>query len=80
MENFTTKVLANLVVIKVENFTMKILANSALIYVENIKTKVLANSVLIIIIIITLFQDDNIFGTNASLTYGPPIQRHACVR
>ena len=25
-----------------------------------------------IIIIISLFQEDNIFGTNASLTYGPP--------
>ena len=25
-------------------------------------------------IIITLFQEDNIFGTNASLTYGPQIQ------
>ena len=35
---------------------------------------------LIIIIIITLFQEDNIFCTNASLTYGPQIQRHACVR
>ena len=30
----------------------------------------------IIIIIITLFQEDNIFGTNASLTYGPQMQRH----
>ena len=27
----------------------------------------------------TLFQEDNIFGTNASLTYGPQIQRHTCV-
>ena len=27
----------------------------------------------LIIIIITLFQEDNIFGTNASLTYGPQI-------
>ena len=27
--------------------------------------------------IITLFQEDNIFGTNASLTYGPQIQRYA---
>ena len=27
-----------------------------------------------IIIIITLFQEDNIFGTNASLTYGPQIK------
>ena len=33
----------------------------------------------IIIIIITLFQEDNIFGTNASLTYGPRIQMHTCV-
>ena len=32
-----------------------------------------------VIIIITLFQEDNIFGTNASLTYGPQIQRHACI-
>ena len=30
-----------------------------------------------IIIIITLFQEDTIFGMNASLTYGPQIQRHA---
>ena len=30
-------------------------------------------------IIITLFQEDNIFGTNASLTYGPQIQRHTCI-
>ena len=29
----------------------------------------------IIIIIISLFQEDNIFGTNASLTYGPRLQR-----
>ena len=27
------------------------------------------------IIIISLFQEDNIFGTNASLTYGPRLQR-----
>ena len=26
-------------------------------------------------IIITLFKEDNIFGTNASLTYGPQIQK-----
>ena len=26
-------------------------------------------------IIISLFQEDNIFGTNASLTYGPRLQR-----
>ena len=25
------------------------------------------------LLIITLFQEDNIFGTNASLTYGPQI-------
>ena len=30
-------------------------------------------------IIITLFQEDIIFGTNASLTYGPQIQSHKCV-
>ena len=29
----------------------------------------------ITIIIISLFQEDNIFGTNASLTYGPQLQR-----
>ena len=29
-----------------------------------------------LITIITLFQEDNIFGTDASLTYGPQIQRH----
>ena len=29
----------------------------------------------IIIIIISLFQEDNIFCTNASLTYGPQLQR-----
>ena len=36
----------------------------------------------IIIITITLFPEDNIFGTNgtnASLTYGPQIQKHTCV-
>ena len=31
------------------------------------------------ILIITLFKEDNIFGTDASLTYGPQIQRHTCV-
>ena len=30
---------------------------------------------LIIIMIISSFQEDNIFGTNASLTYGPRLQR-----
>ena len=28
-----------------------------------------------VIIIISLFQEDNIFGTNNSLTYGPQLQR-----
>ena len=28
---------------------------------------------MIIKIIITLFQEDNIFGTDASLIYGPPL-------
>ena len=28
-----------------------------------------------VIIIITLFQEDNIFGMYASLTYGPQLQR-----
>ena len=32
-------------------------------------------TLIIIIIIISLFQEDNIFGTNASLTYGPRLQR-----
>ena len=31
--------------------------------------------IMIIIIIISLFQEDKIFGTNASLTYGPRLQR-----
>ena len=26
-----------------------------------------------------VFREDSIFGTNASLTYGPQIQRHLCV-
>ena len=30
------------------------------------------------LLIITLFHEDNIFDTNASLTYGPQIQRDAC--
>ena len=29
--------------------------------------------IMIMIIIITLFQEDNIFDTDASLTYGPPL-------
>ena len=29
----------------------------------------------LIIIIISLFQEANIFGTNVSLTYGPRLQR-----
>ena len=41
--------------------------------------ELLRNNYNIIIIILTLFQEDNIFGTNASLTYGPQIQRHTCV-
>ena len=32
------------------------------------------------IIIIILFQEDNIFSTNASLTYGHQIQRHTYMR
>ena len=31
------------------------------------------------LLIITLFQEDNIFGTNASLICGPQIQRQTCV-
>ena len=31
------------------------------------------------LIIIILFQEDNIFGTNSSLTYGPQIQKHTYV-
>ena len=30
---------------------------------------------IIIIIIISLYQKDNIFGTNVSLTYGPQLKR-----
>ena len=30
----------------------------------------------VIIIIILLFQEDNIFGANASLTFGPRLQRY----
>ena len=33
---------------------------------------------LLLIIIITLFQEDNIFGTNSSLTYGPQLQYLWC--
>ena len=29
----------------------------------------------VILVIISLFQEDNIFGTNASLTYGHRLQR-----
>ena len=32
-----------------------------------------------VIIIITLFQEDNIFGTNASLTYGLQLQSYTCI-
>ena len=32
-----------------------------------------------IIIIITLLQEDNIFGTSASLTYGPQLQSKLCL-
>ena len=32
------------------------------------------DQIIIIIMIIILFQDDRIFGTNASLTYGPQLQ------
>ena len=49
---------------------------------------VLRYTIIIIIIIITLFQEDNIFGRVASLTYGPQLtnvghdiikmNRHAC--
>ena len=35
--------------------------------------------IILMIIIITLFQEDNMFGTNASLTYGPQIQIHICI-
>ena len=38
-------------------------------------TEKLKYPLFIIIIIISLFQEDNIFGTNASLTYGPRLQR-----
>ena len=39
-----------------------------------------ADSMHIIIIITTLFQEDNIFGTNAILTYGSQIQRKSQIR
>ena len=45
----------------------------------NMKRLLRKNMNMKVIIIITLFHEDNIFGTNASLTYGPQIQRHACV-
>ena len=35
---------------------------------------------IIIIIIITLFQEDNIFVVSVSLIYGPLIQIHRCIR
>ena len=43
----------------------------------SIQITVLCNKedILMIIIIISLFQEDNIFGMNASLTYGPRLQR-----
>ena len=31
--------------------------------------------IIVMLIIISLFQEDNIFGTNASLTYDPRLQR-----
>ena len=44
------------------------------------RMSVIFDSVIItIMIIITLFQKDNVFGTNASLTYGLQIQRNVCV-
>ena len=36
--------------------------------------------IIIMIIMITLFQEDNIFVVSASLIYGPLIQIHTCVR
>ena len=39
------------------------------------KEPFLQHIIIIIIIIISLFQEDNIFGTNASLTYDPRLQR-----
>ena len=33
----------------------------------------------VLMIIITLLQEDNTFGTNASLTYGSQIQKHTCI-
>ena len=32
-----------------------------------------------ILLLLFFFQEDSIFGTDASLTYGPQIQRHTCV-
>ena len=33
---------------------------------------------IIIIIMLIIFQEDNIFGTNASQTYDPQLQRLRC--
>ena len=56
--------------------------------VKCLKTELGLKYLIIIIIIITLFQEDNIFGRVASLTYGPQLtnvghdiikmNRHAC--
>ena len=48
-------------------------------YFEKKNELIYAINIYIIIIIITLFQEDNILGTNASQTYGPQIQSHTCV-
>ena len=42
-------------------------------YLGNQPTRFIVGLTLIIIIIITLFQEENIFGTNANLTYGAHI-------
>ena len=54
--------------IKIHSLCLKILENIKIL--TSIKVH---NSV--IIIIVSLFQEDNIFDTNASLTYGPQLQR-----
>ena len=44
-------------------------------YIELDCDYLLVNKAIIIIIIVTLFQEDNIFGMYVSLTYGPQLQR-----
>ena len=50
------------------------LSNQTLIFPDVSTARRPSFSRVMIIIIITLFQEDNIFGTNVSLTYGPQLQ------